>query len=181
MSARVVLLCEDERTERFIRRFLWHRNIRDHDIHTLPLPTEGSGEQWVRKRFPDELRAARNKGKLLLAITDADTSTTAKRRSELDRQCVERNVAQRQPKDPVIVLVPRRNIETWLQHLNTGRAVDETHAYKQMFRGLSMKGLRALADELYRMCHEVQKLSTSAPPSLREACVEYPKVTRFVR
>ena len=182
MRAKVWLLCEDDTTQGFVRRFLWRRRIRYHDVYNLPLPTGGSGEQWVRERFPDELQAIRRESNtVLIVVTDADTNTTRERRLQLDRQCDEFDVPRIQTNDPAVVLVPRRNIETWLQHLDTGEAVNETHDYKQRFRGLSMKDLRGLADELYRICHEAQKLSASAPRSLREACMEYPKITRFVR
>ena len=56
MSASIVLLCEDRQTDSFVRRFLWHRNIRRHDIHTKPIPHgKQSGEQWVRTQFPKAL------------------------------------------------------------------------------------------------------------------------------
>ena len=33
-------------------------------------------------------------------------------------------------------------------------------------------------NNLYRMCHEEQRLDEAAPPSLREACEEYRKLQR---
>lgn len=148
MSAPIVLLCEDARTDIFVRRFLWHRKFRGRDVFTLPLPAgSASGEAWVRKRFPKQLRAIRRRQRaVLLVVTDADTNTTSERRSHLDRQCDQCNTVRRQPNDPVIVVVPRRNIETWFHNLKTYQAVDETYDYKPMFRRLAKRDVRALAD-----------------------------------
>lgn len=185
MSASIILLCEDQRTNTFVRRFLKSRNFRSRDINTLPLPfetTQGAGEQWVREQFPKQLRAIRGKERtVLLVVTDADVGTTANRRARLDRQCDTNKVRRRQPTDPVIVAVPRRNIETWLWHLETGEAVDQTHDYKPQFGTLNSARLNRLADELHRMCHRLQHLLPTAPQSLREACLEYPTLTRVLR
>ena len=78
MSASIILLCEDSRTNTFVRRFLRRRNFDTRDIHTLPLPTKGSGEQWVREQYPKQLRDIRGRQrKVLLVVTDADANTTA--------------------------------------------------------------------------------------------------------
>ena len=39
MSASIILLCEDGRTDTFVRRFLKHRNFGTRDIHTVPRST----------------------------------------------------------------------------------------------------------------------------------------------
>ncbi|MCY4484162.1 MAG: hypothetical protein OXC12_14935 [Spirochaetaceae bacterium] len=182
MSASIILLCEDQRTDQFVRRFLKHRNFRTHDIHTVPLPAKGSGEQWVREQYPEELQWVRRKKQtVLLVVTDADMNTTANRRSRLDRQCDTEEVRKRQPRDLVIIAIPRRNIETWLWHLKTGEVVNEVHDYKPRFRKLNTAGLHELADSLYRMCDREQSLLPTAPPSLKEACLEYATLTRFLR
>jgi hypothetical protein len=183
MSARVILLCEDARTDTFVRRFLWSRNLRGRDIHTVPIPTgDGSGEQRVREQYPKELQDIRDReGRVLLVVTDADVNTTAVRRSQLDRQCDTKKISRTTSKDRVIVAIPRRNIETWLWHLETGDAVDETRDYKPRFRAPDAREIHNLADELFRMCHRMQRLLPTAPPSLSEACREYPNLTRFLR
>ena len=71
--------------------------------------------------------------------------------------------------------IPRRNIETWLWQLQSHQTVDETYDYKPRFRGLEIASLRGLADELIRMCHCEQRLVETAPSSLQQACLEYPK------
>lgn len=176
VSAYIVLLCEDASHDRFVRTFLSRRNFKHRDIHTPGLP-EGSqsGEQWVRSRYPDELRATRSRPQgYLVVVVDADTNTTGDRRSELDRECRKRNISPKNSGDRVIVVVPRRNIETWLEYLD-GRDVGESHSYRKRF---SASDERRLAHELYRMCHQQQQLREPAPPSLSESCVEYAKLRR---
>lgn len=181
MSASITLLCEDQRTDIFVRRFLRHR-FDPRDIYTLPLPTKGSGEQWVREQYPKQLRDIRGRQrKVLLVVTDADANTTTVRRSLLERQCDTEGISRTHTRDPVIVAIPRRNIETWLWHLQSHQPVDETYDYKPRFRSLQTASLRGLADELFRMCHREQRLLVTAPSSLQQACLEYPKLTRLLR
>lgn len=151
MSARIVLLCEDRRTNTFARKFLRSR-FKKHDIETLPLPTEGtdgSGEQWVRERFPKELQAIRNRdGAVLVVVTDEDTAATRSRRTSLDRECMRSGVTPRRSDDPVILAVPRRNLESWFWHLKSGDEIDESKDYKMEMGNVSKSDIRALADVL---------------------------------
>ena len=176
MSARVVLLCEDRQTDSFVRRFLSCRGFSHHDVTTLPLPHGAqSGDQWVRERYPRELRAIRARQKAFLVIVvDADNHSTEDRRSELDRECARQGVPGRTSEDPVIVIVPRRNIETWLAWLG-GDRVDEETTYPRLRRESDCD---PLARNLYRMCHKAQRLDEGAPPSLIEACEEYRRLSR---
>ncbi|MYE22919.1 MAG: hypothetical protein F4Y01_03080 [Gammaproteobacteria bacterium] len=147
MTTRVVLLCEDQSTDTFVRRFLHKRRFTMHDIRTLPLPSgRQSGEQWVRARFPDELAAIRQRSNdFLIVVTDADSHTTAERRAQLDRECDRGGIPQQTASDRAIVVVPRRNIETWLEFLDSGVGVDESVTYAKRF---SASDHRALADQL---------------------------------
>ena len=171
-----MLLCEDQQTDSFVRHFLSKRNFNAHDIHTLPLPKgRQSGEQWVRTSFPNELKIIRTRhNAFLIVIIDADSFTTDDRRNQLNRECREQGVPEPSPDDPVIIAVPRRNIETWFAYLD-GEAVDETGRYPRLTRA---SNCRHHARELYRMCHEVQQLRPPVPQSLSEACGEYRKLTR---
>lgn len=175
MSVRIVLLCEDAATDTFVRRFLRRRQFKARDITTLPLPHGSqSGEQWVREKYPSELKAIRSRqDAFLIVVIDADTHTTQARRSQLDNECRTQQVPPRKPADPAIIIVPRRNIETWFAYLD-GESVDEIVDY----RAYKSKDPRPFAEELYRMCHEAQKLRAPVPPSLDEACQEYRKLER---
>ena len=180
MSASIILLCEDQQTDSFVRRFLLHRNFRGRDILTVPIPGgKQSGEQWVRTSFPDQLKAIRRKQRMvLLVVIDADTNTTNVRRTQLNQECRRQQVTPTSPNDPVIVVIPRRSIETWFHFLRHKRSVDETIIYQKLKQE---SDCHPLADELHRICHERQRLPDFAPQSLQEACLEYPKLTQFLR
>ena len=124
-GVQITLLCEDTQTDAFARRFLKHRNFRGRDIRTLALPDgRQSGEQWVRERYPDQLRAIRRRrGAYLIVVTDADRGSTQDRRVQLEAECERKGVPGRQDADRVLMIIPRRNIETWLAYLGgeTGR------------------------------------------------------------
>ena len=179
MRLKVVLLCEDQQTDSFVRRFLWRRNFRGRDVRSGPFPRGGSGEQWVRTRFPAELTHVRKRnGWFLIAVLDADAGSVQDRLSQLAAECNRQGVPAMGPDDPVIVAVPRRNVETWFEFLRTGADVDETEDYSLSYKGCSEHERRTRADELYRMCHEHQEMPDNAPPSLRATCEQYPKLKR---
>jgi len=176
VSAKVVLLCEDLQTDVFVRRFLARRNVRSRDIDTCPLPDgRQAGEQWVRTRFPEELEKIRRRQRaLLVVVIDADVGSTRDRHTQLERQCREAGVERRMPEDPVIVAVPRRNLETWFEYLR-GKPVDETIDYPRLRRESDCK---PFADRLHDMCYKQQRLDEPAPPSLWEVCEEYGNLRR---
>ena len=89
MSVEIVLLCEDQSTNTFVRRFLRGRQFKARDITTLPLPHGSqSGEQWVRAKYPGQLKAIRSRqGACLIVVLDADRHTTQQRRAQLDEEC----------------------------------------------------------------------------------------------
>ncbi|MCY4511277.1 MAG: hypothetical protein OXG35_30575 [Acidobacteria bacterium] len=159
-----------------MRRFLKRRRFRSRDITTLPLPGGNqSGEQWVRVRYPAELRAIRGRQRsCLIVVTDADAGSTEARRAQLEAECRQQQIPPREDADPVVVVVPRRNIETWLAYLD-GTQVDEVTAYPRLPRE---RDCAAHANRLYAMCHEDQRLIEPVPPSLREACKEYGRLRR---
>lgn len=176
MSIKVTLLCEDKQTESFARRFLFRRGFHHREILALPLPCGNqSGEQWVRCQYPRQLKAIRSrKGTFLVVIADADNLTVKARKNELNQECKRQEVQVRTPKDPVIMAIPRRNIETWLAYLD-GTEVDEKATYPRLNR---IGDCHKHAKALYQMCHERQELADPAPPALREACEEYRKLKR---
>ena len=173
MSVRIVLLCEDSTTDRFVRRFLGKRNFTKRDIQTFPFAS-GAAENWVRKKYPKELKAIRSRqNAFLIVVIDADKHTTQFRRSQLDDECTIQQVDPRTKEEPVIILVPRRNIETWFAYLD-GESVDEIKRYPRR----TPAEHRCFANKLYRMCHEIQELRSPVPPSLSESCEEYRKLRR---
>jgi len=172
MSVKAVLLCEDQQMAAFMRRFLcqrlgWHnRSLR---VLVSP-PGAQSGEQWVRQHYPNELKAlrARHPRTLLCVATDADTLSVAQRIRTLEQQCLEQSVAARTAKEAVVLLVPKRNIESWLAYLR-GSPIDESQHYPR-HRRESDCHTEVLA--LLSMCQQ-GSLRQPAPPSLIAACAEW--------
>lgn len=174
MSTRVVLLCEDRQLATFIRRFLKRRGWKAHEIREeIAPPGQGSGEQWVRHQYPDELAAMRAHGgnAVLIVGTDADVMSVSERIATLDRECKIRDIPTRDQQELVLMVVPKRNIETWFAYLR-GESVDEKTAYS---RYLNEADCRDDVRALDEMCKK-NKLRDPAPPSLQAACIEYKKM-----
>ncbi len=170
MSVEIVILSEDEQSACFARRFLKRRGF---DLHKLQEeiapPGEGSGEQWVRERFPRELKAAREKKvRGLIVFTDADAMGVEGRVRTLERQCREEKIPFRGKEEPVMLMIPARNIETWLAYLR-GEAVNEKDKYSKYDAESDCRDQVARLDAL---CQK-GKLPPDPPPSLERACDEW--------
>ncbi|MBF0109991.1 MAG: hypothetical protein HQL76_12525 [Magnetococcales bacterium] len=158
----------------FIRRFLKLRGWRQHDFRAEIAPTgRGSGEQWVRERFPDELEAQRAHGSntVLVVGTDADTKSVADRIATLDRACRERKVQPKTLQDTVVMVVPKRNIETWFAYLR-GETTNEDEEYRRYDNESDCRNDVRSLDEMCRR----KELHNPAPPSLQMACREYQRM-----
>ena len=179
MTRRVqlVVLCEDQQHETFVRRFLKKRrgwNARQ--VRFLAAPTgRGAGEQFVRERFPEELGGYRSNRNLvsqgLIVMLDGDNAGLKKRLRSLNDSCRSSGVDPRRNDDRVAVFVPTRNIETWLAWLD-GKPVDEKKTYPKLARP---KDCQRHVDELVRMCDE-GALGSSAPSALQDASKEYKRL-----
>ena len=173
-NVQIVLLCEDAQHESFGRRFLekdgW--TIRHIRVERAPKGL-GSAEQFVRKRFPDELKAYRRRkhrvSVALIVMVDGDNHGVDQRVDELDTACRERDIACRNSGEHVLVFVPTWRIETWLAYLG-GEAVDEEkHDYPRLPRP---RECQPHVDSLAAMCRS-RALREPAPSSLAIACTEY--------
>ena len=105
--AEIVILAEDRIQVRFIRAWLAEHVSYGQIVNKLSLDG-GSGEQFVRTRFPIEAELHRRRlakrGAILIAVLDADLGEhSAHYRALLD------SVADRAG---IYVFVPKRNIET---------------------------------------------------------------------
>ncbi len=174
MSRRVqlVLLCEDKQHEAFARRFLNAMGWETRALRVEKAPGgRGSGEQYIRERFPLELKAHRSRpvSQALVVLVDGDREGTVARLQQLDRACREAGVAVRAQDERVALFIPTWNVETWLAYLD-GEAVDEGKpGYPRLARERDCQ--RHVAD-LAEMCR-AGKLREPAPASLAAACDEY--------
>lgn len=175
-NIRVVILCEDRQHETFIRRFLKLQRFNRRNLRVEKSPQgRGSGEQFVRERFPVELKALRSKGAehvYLIVMTDGDSRGVAARNSTLAAACGEHGIAPPGASERVLVCVPTWNIETWFAYLR-GEAVDERHDDYPKYERES--DCATEVETLAEMCRS-RDLRQPSPPSLNDACADYQRV-----
>lgn len=164
------ILCEDQQQEYFIRHFLIGRmsnQCKKRQIRRHPLPWgRGSGEQSVRKHFQKALEIHRRSGasSIFIAMIDADTYSVQERKKSI------LGTIKSKDSDRFIILVPKRNIETWIYYLRHDKA-EENENYKNKLGLKREKDCRQEIDKLVDGC--VNKNLGSVPPSLQDACDEY--------
>ena len=170
---KITLLCEDSQHEVFVRRFLkgmgW--NTREIRVEKSPAAT-GSAEQWVRETFPKELEVYRIRSHRaatgLIAVIDADTMDVQDRINEFKSACISQNVAFRTNDDTVAIIVPRRNIESWIYFLNDQQA-NEEDVYPKLKK---QRECSSATKKLVQACRTTG-INLDALPSLLTACEEY--------
>lgn len=178
MSRVVIVLCEDRQQEVFIRQWLMSHGFQRRAITVRDIPVgRGSGEAHVRHEYPNEVKALRQVnsysevGRALVTIIDADKFTVKERHDELERKLRDAQLAPRQPNEQIAILVPKRNIETWIHHLR-GVAVDEENAYPKLTEPSDCKpDVRQFVKQT-----TTGNLQTSALPSLQMALAEMERI-----
>ena len=83
----VIILCEDRQHEVFMWTFLVSRGVSPHRIRVRIAPEgRGSGEQYVRRQYPEEVNLYRSKchhlNIALATMIDADTKSVIERQNE---------------------------------------------------------------------------------------------------
>jgi hypothetical protein len=174
LSRRVqlVLLCEDSQHEAFARRFLREMGWDTRAIRVEKAPGgRGAGEQFVRERYPVELKAHRSRpvSQALVALIDGDAEGVTARLRELDQSCRDSEVAVRAGDEAVAIFVPTWNVETWLAYLDGAAVAEDRPSYPRLDRE---RECQRHVDVLARMCRE-GRLRQPAPSSLEAACGEY--------
>jgi len=127
--SQAVVLVEDERQQRFVRRYLMRLGFSAHDIRFEPLPAgRGSGAQWVVDRYTGAVTAYRSRSAraetVLVVAIDADDGSVARRQQQL------RDRAVRTADERIAYLIPKWSIETWILCL-CGATVDENQSYRR--------------------------------------------------
>ncbi len=138
-QVQVVILCEDDEHESFVRGYLKCRgyNLGKLRVRSYPARGGGSGKEFVRKHYAVEVRAPRKYCTMhqsdtygLVVLMDQDTSSQRSPYTDLDDRLAERGLDRRQTDERIAILAPKRNIETWAYHLlDNGRPVDEATDY----------------------------------------------------
>lgn len=127
----LVLIAEDQQQEVVVQRLLIARGFSARRITLRINPTgKGSGEQFVRETFIEEVAAFQSRNfilnKALIVITDADTLTVDGRIRQLEKSLKGLTVAHFS--FPCLFCIPRRNIETWI-HWLANNPVNEESVY----------------------------------------------------
>lgn len=135
-SAQVVILSEDQQHQTFVYSWLRQRGIERRMIRLLALPAgRGAGEQYVREHYPKEVQTHRRRAGAqdcrLVTIIDADVLPARKRFEQLDQSLLDAGLEKRSSGERICILVPKRNIETWIHFLVTSESVDEETDYKR--------------------------------------------------
>lgn len=179
----------------FIRRALRSVGVGTHDLRFRPYagqPTSGTnedgfrvyacGSQHVRENFAGELaairpRAAKRAAALVVHIDvdnkTANGRTVADRRKELREACAAAGVPPPVSDDPTALLIPRRAIETWIENLTNGTAVNEHDEYA---RWDGHERDAAPAAERFASHARARTVPAGAPPSLTAGLTELARV-----
>ena len=175
--ALIVVLAEDKRQFTVIRRYLQ----RDHDPRQIRPNTApagaGSAEQYVRREYAREVREFRNRAgrsrQALVVAIDADTRTVDQRRMELAQALADGGESARRDDEAIALVVPRRQVETWILCLN-GETVDETTSYR---RRDDIDGkISIAANRLFDWSRDNYVLPENCVDSLRRALPELRRV-----
>src|SRR5262249_52338116 len=149
-----VLLCEDAEHRRLAIEYMKLCGINtryDVDPMVASERQKGNAKQWVINEFPRQLHACRQRSAkaktLLIVFVDADTDSVHKRKQELIEAVKAAGLEQLRSADPVIYLVPKWHVETWIKSLR-GERITEDEPCKE-WRGISDSELKAAVTTLY--------------------------------
>jgi hypothetical protein len=177
--ARIIILIEDLNQENLLRRYLLRLG---HDTRTMDFKRlsqgRGSGEQFVREKYALESRAMRlqmaKTKACLIAMIDADTGSIDDRRQQLDRALRDAGETPRSPAEPILNLIPKRNVETWILCLNS-KPVDEVTDYRRD-AGADAQSIKQAAQILFDWTRPNAALPAHCVPSLRDCLPEFRRI-----
>ncbi len=179
--SQLVILCEDLQHAVFARHFLSTMlKINPKRIRVNQSPkSRGSAEQYVRLQLPEELKAfrkAQNHLKVALVIVvDADKLEVSERENQLRKYCKEARIDPPKQNEPILLAIPKRNIETWITYLK-GNKVDEKEPYSKYNNESNCK---PQVDKLISACQKKQ-LDEDAPPSLVYCCEQFDRFIALI-
>ena len=135
-GTRALILVEDRAFENLVRRVCLQVGLKKDEIYVVPYPkSHGSAEQWVRKNYPDQVRAYRTKANhrriVLIVGTDADSMTIDQRRQTLESSLGSSGLSARAADERIVIWIPKRMIETWLLFLSGEAVTEEDFAEKR--------------------------------------------------
>ena len=178
--ANKIILAEDAAQQNLVRRYL-ERCGHTPPFRLVALPASGpsgSGEKYVRDQYPLQVQACRSSlGRrataLLIVVIDADLETTQRRWLQLSDALKAAGMNERRDEEPVVVLIPRRHVETWIRAL-LGDHVDEVTDYT--WPTPTAKEIKDAATELYDWTRPGADPGPTSPASLTASIPEWRKI-----
>jgi hypothetical protein len=179
--ANKIVLTEDAEQQNLIRHYLQRCGHDSRECRFVPLPARslgGSGEKYVRDQYPQQVQACRSSlGRrataLLVVMTDADKETTQRRAAQLANALKAVGMHARGDDEPVVVLIPKRHVETWIRAL-LGDRVDEVTDYTRPTP--TAKEIKDAANELYGWTRPGASAGVTSPPSLTASLPKWQKI-----
>jgi hypothetical protein len=168
----IVLVCEGWRDSAFARGFLeTSGNRRVHDRRN----SRGSGHGWVKSQFVEEVASLTqfSEGRGVLGLIDEDGQGVSVRENEIAEALRKRNLGSLSASEGRCLLLPTRNLETWLYWLKSHQngtlvSIDETADFKkQPPKGIARidnHDCRPAGEYLYTLNHT--QLPEECPPML---------------
>jgi len=174
--AAIIILCEDLMHGNFVRHYLLQKGVPPNKIIRINNCPAGkqSGAQYVLQNYPKEVSALRSTHYIsqgLIAVIDADTFTGEERIANCRKALLDAGLENKTDAESISVIVPRRNVETWIYHL-LGNVVNETDKYDNRVEHANVK---PVAQEFASRCPG--SLKADCPPSMNTGCAE---LTKFI-
>lgn len=135
----IVLLCEDHRHAQFVNEFL--RGKGRSAYRAFPDGYKGweaggikPNQSFVLERSVQEVKNARTTRRrcALIAVVDGDTYGLIGRLKDINARLQSDGLNALRPEDRVAVVVPCRNIETWVHHF-AGNMANEVDDYEKLY------------------------------------------------
>jgi hypothetical protein len=172
--AEIIVLAEDLRQGNLVRHYLVRCGHHGRSIVLRLAPRgRGSGEQYVRERYPIEVAYYRQRSHFrkaaLSVVLDADVGSVEEHERELAAALTAANASRREDDETICVLIPKRNVETWILCL-FGEVVSEVENYKGRAGIDGM--IRLAAGRLYEWSRDGAAVPDSCVPSLRKGLGE---------
>jgi 5S rRNA maturation endonuclease (ribonuclease M5) len=183
----IVLVCEGRRDSAFARRFL--NKSGNHNI-VEPIKPGGSGHDWVKTQFVLEVAYLRrfSEGRGVLGLLDEDGQGASVWEREIEEVLRSRELDSLSARDGRCLLLPTRNLETWLYWLKSHQngtpvSIDEITDFKRQpptgIARIAYQDCRLAGEHLHTLDHT--QLPEGCPPMLRRGLAQLRDFVNAVR
>ncbi len=168
----IIILAEDERHRMLLYRHLRKRGYTPHKIRICEWFPKFQTPclSFVKSEYANEVNAMRHKAHrvtgALIVVADADDLTVGERLQEFDKLLADAGQAKRGNIEHIAIVVPKRNVETWMYFLS-GEQIDEETDYKPKCRNFD-NGVSA--SQFASATWPLANLPDNSPASLKYVC-----------